>query len=66
MVTYVFIIGDRVRLSAGHEHLRQCRDWQNDGVVTSMVPGNGSIEWYYVEWNDGTGDLYTRDQLTRI
>lgn len=54
---YVFSVGNRVRLAA-------C--WHQVGTVESMVPGNGSIEWYYVSWDDGTSDRYTREELVGI
>ncbi len=51
---YKFDPGDRVRLSS---------DWRKTGVVETTVPGNGSIEWYYVRWDDGGYDRHTRDEL---
>lgn len=52
-MNYRFHEGQRVRYTYALRY----------GVVETCVPGNGSIEWYYVRWNDGTIDRYTWDQL---
>lgn len=48
---YVFEVGQRVRIGL------------KVGEITGMVPGNGLMEWYYVTWDDGTSDRYTRYDL---
>ena len=53
-MVYKFDSGDRVRLVG---------DWQKTGVVDTTVPGNGSLEWYFVQWDDGTYDRYTSGEL---
>ena len=53
-MNYKFNPGDRIRSTS---------DWRRIGIVETTVPGNGSIEWYYVRWDDGTTDRYTRDEL---
>jgi|TARA_Y100000034_G_scaffold116048_1_gene153877 hypothetical protein len=35
-----------------------------EGNVSFSVPGNGSIRWYIVQFDDGTEDRFTLDQLT--
>lgn len=37
-----------------------------DGEITSMVPGNGSIPWYYVRLENGQMDRYTADDLESV
>jgi hypothetical protein len=53
MITYVFQSNQRVT------------DGTRFGHITSMVPGNGrpESEWYFVKWDEGTEDRYTRFQL---
>jgi hypothetical protein len=55
--TYEFSVGQRVR---------SVRDWTKVGEINSMVPGNGSIPWYYVTWEDGTEDRYTAEELETV
>ena len=50
---YKFNVGDKVRYVGLYI----------TGEITSTVPGNGSIEWYFVTWADGTTGRYTRDEL---
>lgn len=50
-VTYEFSVGQRVRSGS------------KTGEINSMVPGNGSIPWYYVTWDDGTEDRHTAEEL---
>lgn len=52
-VNYEFSDGERV------EHLDG-----RQGTVSSCVPGNG-IGWYFVDWDDGTQDRHTADELRR-
>lgn len=55
-MSYVFAPGDRVRRVNSFMA----------GIIELCVPGNGSIEWYYVMWDDGSQDRYTRDELEKI
>ncbi len=55
-VAYQFANGERVFVKS--ENM--------DGEITSMVPGNGSIEWYYVRLENGQMDRYTRDDLESV
>jgi len=35
-----------------------------DATVMTCVPGNGTMLWYFVMFNDGMEDRFTADQLT--
>ena len=50
-VTYEFNVGDRVSVNG------------KPGEITSMVPGNGTMPWYYVQFDDGTEDRFTAHDL---
>jgi hypothetical protein len=52
-ITYVFSPGQRVYIAGEGLY----------GEVTSCVPGNGSIPWYWVRTDDGEMDRYTAEQL---
>ncbi len=56
MASYVFEVGQRVAKGS------------LTGTVTSMVPGNGSIdsEWYFVTWDNGESDRYMRNDISAI
>lgn len=56
MVEYVFSVGDQVYCSANGKY----------GEVNSCVPGNGSIPWYFVTFDDGTEDRFTKEDLERV
>ena len=34
------------------QEVRSTSDWRRTGTIVSMVPGNGSIPFYYVVWDD--------------
>lgn len=53
---YKFSVGQRVCYEYGLRF----------GEIESMVPGNGSIEWYYVAWDDGEVSRHTRDELQAV
>jgi len=53
---YVFDEYDRVYCSANNKY----------GEVTTRVPGNGTIPWYYVQFDDGTMDRFTKDDLEKV
>ena len=53
-MNYKFNTGDRVR---------KCSEFAKTGTVTTTVPGNGSIAWYYVDFDDGSSDRFTEDEL---
>lgn len=46
------------------EHVRT--DDGREGYCKFSVPGNGTIRWYIVEFEDGSEDRFTEDQLTII
>lgn len=51
---YQFVPGQRVR--------HRLEGWI--GEVMTCVPGNGSIAWYFVQWDiDGSEDRYTGSEL---
>lgn len=54
VIDYIWAPGDRVYVPGESQY----------GEVTSVVPGNGSIPWYYVRLDDGTEDRYTDAQLS--
>jgi len=59
MTNYKLHVGQRVRHNITG----------TQGTVDSMVPGNGTIEWYYVEWDNSTTDSnerYTSDEIQAI
>lgn len=37
-----------------------------NGTVKFSVPGNGTYRWYVVEFEDGSEDLYTIEDLKQI
>lgn len=51
-MTYDYKPGDRVNTPDG------------PGEVTTCVPGNGSIAWYFVQLDSGREERYTSDQLS--
>ena len=51
---YAFHPGDRVRL---------VQNFNRTGEVVGCVPGNGTLPWYFVKFNDGTEDRFTADEL---
>lgn len=56
-MNYKFDIGQTVALHYGTA----------SGIVESMVPGNGSIPWYYVRWDwDGSVTRHTEDELVAV
>lgn len=55
-MNYEFNVGQTVVLNYG----------TMSGTVQSMVPGNGSIPWYYVEWSDGSVTRHTADELVAV
>lgn len=56
MTDYVFSEGDRVYCTLNNKY----------GEVISRVPGNGSIPWYFVKFDDGTEDRFTKDDLEQV
>jgi hypothetical protein len=55
-VSYVFEVGDRVRL---------VDDFRKTGEVVGAVPGDGITPWYFIRFDDGTEDRYIADDLER-
>jgi hypothetical protein len=51
-VAYEFFPGNRVQIKATGEY----------GEVMTVVPGNGSIAWYYVKTEDSE-DRFTSNEL---
>lgn len=51
---YRFTEGDRVR---------KVDEFTKTGTVSTTVPGNGSLPWYYVDFDDGSSDRFTEDEL---
>lgn len=54
MANYVHREGDRVN---------HVEDLGKTGEVVGRVPGNGSIEWYEVQWDHGDRSIHTRYEL---
>jgi hypothetical protein len=54
VIDYIWAPGDRVYVASEGQY----------GEVKTVVPGNGSIPWYFVETDDGQEDRYTADQLS--
>ena len=54
----------RYEFSDGQE-VRSTRDWRRTGIIVGMVPGNGSIPFYYVRWDDSPDkeEGYTAEEL---
>lgn len=55
-MNYQFQVGQRVT----HRY----EGWV--GEVTSVVPGNGSLAWYYVQWDHGSEDSYMAHELEAL
>ena len=53
MIDYAFNEGDYV----------YCRVTNQYGQVICRVPGNGLIPWYFVQFDDGTEDRFTKEDL---
>lgn len=53
---YVFDEGDRVYCTVNSKF----------GEVTTRVPGNGTIPWYFVTFDDGTEDRFTKEDLEKV
>ena len=47
------------------QEVRNTRDWRRTGIIVGMVPGNGSIPFYYVRWDDSPDkeEGYTAEEL---
>lgn len=43
--------------------VRHKSEWEQTGEVATCVPGNGSIPWYFVRWDNGVEDRHTADEL---
>lgn len=55
MVAYMYAPGDRVYV-AGH----------GEGEVMTCVPGNGTMPWYFVRFDDGIEDRFVADDLNPL
>jgi len=54
-MNYRFVPGQRVYVT-GH----------GEGKIVTCLPGNGSIAWYFIQFDDGTEDRFTDREIHSV